>query len=450
MTNYGSVFGSQAYTGGVIGAMTQNVAPYDGVITVFEPTFIRNEANVTGQTVVGGLVGRIDLNNAIRLINTEDEGQANWSYNGSIDSNIYEITTNTSYAGGLFGVLSTMGHQIDSVFSTAVVQTSVDSSSNEGNYIGGLVGYMNGGTFRYSFVSLPGNQNVNAITDMVHGNNYVGGLVGNMALGTLDTCYVQGFKYDNNLTTARGGVAGVAATVATIKDTWALYLTADPTYQSVPANAYGNYILSFYSANDGAMSATIDEMFVFAGLIPDSAVSRAHATGTANEIAAKKGSISLGITLPSVGIITGYDQKAQVVFYNGSGYEDPFEHAFEAAANDSNEHNLFLRLSASTEGSVIIAKTSVRFGSISNYTNSTAWEEKYLYIGKTGLYKIDVVDHPTDDGNYHRGSYQTSYSFDYSATGNYVKTSRDLTFEYEKYSAVVKMYDENIPVKTIE
>lgn len=436
MTNYGSVVGSQAYTGGVIGAMTQNVAPYDGVITVFEPTFIRNEANVTGQTVVGGLVGRIELNNAIRLINTEDEGQANWSYNGNIDSTIYHITTNTSYAGGLFGTLSTMGHQIESVFSTAVVKTSVGSSSNEGNYIGGLVGYMNGGTFRYSFVSLPGNQNVNATTDMVRGNNYVGGLVGNMALGTLDTCYVQGFKYDNNLTTARGGVAGVAATVATIKDTWALYLTADPTYQSVPASAYGNYILSFYSANDGAMNAYIDEMFVFAGLIPDSAVSRTHATGTANEIEAKKGSISLGITLPSVGTITGYDQKAQVVFYNGSGYEDPFEHAFEAAANDSNEHNLFLRLSASTEGSVIIAKTSVRFGSISNYTNSTAWEEKYLYIGKTGLYKVDVVDHPTDDGNYHRGSYQTSYSFDYSATGNYVKTSRDLTFQYAKYSAV--------------
>lgn len=436
MTNYGSVVGSQAYTGGVIGAMTQNVAPYDGVITVFEPTFIRNEANVTGQTVVGGLVGRIELNNAIRLINTEDEGQANWSYNGNIDSTIYQITTNTSYAGGLFGTLSTMGHQIESVFSTAVVKTSVGSSSNEGNYIGGLVGYMNGGTFRYSFVSLPGNQNVNATTDMVRGNSYVGGLVGNMALGTLDTCYVQGFKYDNNLTTARGGVAGVAATVATIKDTWALYLTADPTYQSVPANAYGNYILSFYSANDGAMNAYIDEMFVFAGLIPDSAVSRAHATGSANEIEAKKGSISLGITLPSVGTITGYDQKAQVVFYNGSGYEDPFEHAFEAAANDSNEHNLFLRMSASTEGSVIIAKTSVRFGSISNYTNSTAWEEKYLYIGKTGLYKVDVVDHPTDDGNYHRGSYQTSYSFDYSATGNYVKTSRDLTFQYAKYSAV--------------
>ncbi len=436
MTNYGSVVGSQAYTGGVIGAMTQNVAPYDGVITVFEPTFIRNEANVTGQTVVGGLVGRIELNNAIRLINTEDEGQANWSYNGNIDSTTYQITTNTSYAGGLFGTLSTMGHQIESVFSTAVVKTSVGSSSNEGNYIGGLVGYMNGGTFRYSFVSLPGNQNVDTTTDMVRGNNYVGGLVGNMALGTLDTCYVQGFKYDNNLTTARGGVAGVAATVATIKDTWALYLTADPTYQSVPANAYGNYILSFYSANDGAMNAYIDEMFVFAGLIPDSAVSRAHATGSAGEIEAKKGSISLGITLPSVGTITGYDQKAQVVFYNGSGYEDPFEHAFEAAANDSNEHNLFLRLSASTEGSVIIAKTSVRFGSISNYTNSTAWEEKYLYIGKTGLYKVDVVDHPTDDGNYHRGSYQTSYSFDYSATGNYVKTSRDLTFQYAKYSAV--------------
>ena len=406
MTNYGSVVGSQAYTGGVIGAMTQNAAPYDGVITVFEPTFIRNEANVTGQTVVGGLVGRIELNNAIRLINTEDEGQANWSYNGNIDSTTYEITTNTSYAGGLFGTLSTMGHQIESVFSTAVVKTSVGSSSNEGNYIGGLVGYMNGGTFRYSFVSLPGNQNVNATTDMVRGNNYVGGLVGNMALGTLDTCYVQGFKYDNNLTTARGGVAGVAATVATIKDTWALYLTADPTYQSVPANAYGNYILSFYSANDGAMNAYIDEMFVFAGLIPDSAVSRAHATGSAGEIEAKKGSISLGITLPSASTVTNFTTKVQVVFYDGSGYEQAYAGAFEVSANDSAGSNLFIRLSSSND-SFIIAKTGVRFGSITDYTSEEAWEAKYVAL--SSAYKIDVIS-PVENSNTYDGKYVTQYS----------------------------------------
>jgi hypothetical protein len=139
--------------------------------------------------------------------------------------------------------------------------------------------------------------------------------------------------------------------------------------------------------------------------------------------------------LPVVGTITNYNQKAQVTFYDGSGYEEAYQYAFEAGANDSTGNNLFIRVDSSAE-SVIIAKTAIRFGSITNYTNASRWEEKYLYIGESGLYKIDVAEHPTDDGNNHKGNYQTSYSFDHSATGNYVYTSRYLTFQYAKYSEV--------------
>ena len=437
MVNYGTINATGSCVGGIVGAMVQSTGAYSGVITVFEPTFIRNEADVFGGEYVGGLIGNVELNNAVRLINTKEEGQANWSYNGSVDTT-FTVQTATNYAGGLFGRLSTMGHQFTSVFSTTQVRSGAGSGSSDGKYIGGLVGYMNGGTFNLCFVTVPGTQVVSTTTSLVQGNAYVGGLAGEIALGTFDNCYVQGYKFDGNLSNTKGGVAGVAATVATVKDTWALYLTTDPDYRTVPANSNGKYIVSFCSGSDGAMNATISELFVFAGLLDDSAIAsdRHRATGTsAGEITATKGSISLGITLPGVGTITNYAQKAQVTFYNGSGYEEAYEHAFEAGANDSAGNNLFIRIGSSSE-SVIIAKTAIRFGSVSNYTNSSSWEEKYLYIGKTGLYKIDVADHPTDDGNYHRGNYQTSYSYDYSATGNYVYTSRYLTFQYAKYSEV--------------
>ena len=461
------------YVGGLVGGMVTNdivitdnddnvVVDYTGVSSVVAPTQFRNTGKVSGRYYVGGFVGATKENVALHITNdqvpadtvggTVTEANANnntWSYNGDIDSASGQIT-GLGYVGGLFGELGAAGHQIQGVFSTAVVGTTASSTSSDGTHIGGLIGIMNGGTLTQCFVTTPKDTAVNIESNLITGNVNVGGLVGHMAIGKLDSCYMQGFKFDNNVSAVKGGVAGVATSIANIGNTWALYLTSDPTYSSVPANTYGKYILSFFSGNVGAKPATIEEIFVFAGLLKSTkTINATHGT-----VSATSGKVSLGITLPTVGKITDFATKAQVVFYDGSGYETAYGQAFDLAGNSGND--LYIRFNSANE-SIIIAKAGIRFGSITDYGKADSWESKYVHLGGdaiSGLYKIEVTgpsdqtdETPCDSDSTHStdpekiepnfvGCYQTQYSYDRSGTGNYVLTSRHLSFEYEIYSAV--------------
>ena len=458
------------YVGGLVGGMVTNdivitdnddnvVVDYTGVSSVVAPTQFRNTGKVSGRYYVGGFVGATKENVALHITNdqvpadtvggTVTEANANnntWSYNGDIDSASGQIT-GLGYVGGLFGELGAAGHQIQGVFSTAVVGTTASSTSSDGTHIGGLIGIMNGGTLTQCFVTTPKDTAVNIESNLITGNVNVGGLVGHMAIGKLDSCYMQGFKFDNNVSAVKGGVAGVATSIANIGNTWALYLTSDPTYSSVPANTYGKYILSFFSGNVGAKPATIEEIFVFAGLLKSTnTINATHGT-----VSATSGKVSLGITLPTVGKIIDFDTKAQVVFYDGSGYETAYGQAFDLAGNSGND--LYIRFNSANE-SIIIAKAGIRFGSITDYGSADSWESKYVHLGGdeiSGLYKIEVTgppkqtpcysdsDHSTDPEKIQPnfvGCYQTQYSYDRSGTGNYISTSRHLSFEYEMYSAV--------------
>ena len=436
MINSGVVSGAE-YIGGIIGGtITCPIDGFDGVETVVNPTTFKNTGNIHGNYYVGGFIGDVTDTVAIRLTNTEGTRDVNeWSHNGHLDD---ETTiTALSYAGGLFGKLGTGGHQITSVFSTSKV---TGSTTSDGLNIGGLVGHMNGGTLTLCFVTPPGSTNILPSTpNRVVGVRFVGGLVGNMAIGTLDNCYAQGFKY-SDVTAEKGGVVG-AGGVVTIKDTWALYITNNPTYSTVPANSYGKYILAF----DGGMNATIDEMLVFAGLMPDSAINTANkhkATGTmAGEITAEKGKISVGITLPESETVTDYSTQVQVVFYDGSGYEEAYKDAFDNANNDS-AGNLFIRLDQSS-GSIIIAKTPIRFGSITKYVPDTdseediqecldSWQSAYKKLDST--YGIIVESHPILESDKYKGNYQTTYDFNGNTAGGQVFTSKPLSFEYGRNS----------------
>ena len=436
MINSGVVSGA-SYVGGIIGGtITCPIDGFDGVETVVNPTTFKNTGNIHGNYYVGGFIGDVTDTVAIRLTNTEGTRDVNeWSHNGHLDD---ETTiTALSYAGGLFGKLGTGGHQITSVFSTSKV---IGSTTSDGLNIGGLVGHMNGGTLTLCFVTPPGSTDILPSTpNRVVGVRFVGGLVGNMAIGTLDNCYAQGFKY-SDVTAEKGGVVG-AGGVVTIKDTWALYITNNPTYSTVPANSYGKYILAF----DGGMNATIDEMLVFAGLMPDSAINTAvkhKATGTmAGEITAEKGKISVGITLPESETVTDYSTQVQVVFYDGSGYEEAYKDAFDNANNDT-YGNLFIRLDQSS-GSIIIAKTPIRFGTITKYVPDSSsqediqecldsWQNAYKKLDST--YGIIVESHPILESNIYKGNYQTTYDFNGNTDGGQVFTSKPLRFEYGRNS----------------
>ncbi|MBR2485603.1 MAG: hypothetical protein IKB54_04525, partial [Clostridia bacterium] len=435
MINSGAVSGA-SYVGGIIGVtITCPINGFDGVETVVNPTTFKNTGNIHGNYYVGGFIGDVSDTVAIRLTNTAGTRDVNeWSHNGHLDD---ETTiTALSYAGGLFGKLGTGGHQITSVFSTSKV---TGSTTSDGLNIGGLVGHMNGGTLTLCFVTTPGSTDILPTTsNRVVGVRFVGGLVGNMAIGTLDNCYAQGFKY-SDVTAEKGGVVG-AGGVVTIKDTWALYITNNPTYSTVPANSYGKYILAF----DGGMNATIDEMLVFAGLMPDSAINtenKHNATGsTDGEITAEKGKISVGITLPEMeDPVENYSTPVQVVFYDGSGYEEAYKDAFDNANNDS-AGNLFIRLDQSS-GSIIIAKTPIRFGTITKYVPDSSsqediqecldsWQSAYKKLDST--YGIIVESHPILESNIYKGNYQTTYDFNGNTAGGQVFTSKPLHFEYGK------------------
>ena len=436
MINSGAVSGA-SYVGGIIGGtITCPIDGFDGVETVVNPTTFKNTGNIHGNYYVGGFIGDVTDTVAIRLTNTEGTREVNeWSHNGHLDD---ETTiTALSYAGGLFGKLGTGGHQITSVFSTSKV---IGSTTSDGLNIGGLVGHMNGGTLTLCFVTTPGSTDILPSTpNRVEGVKFVGGLVGNMAIGTLDNCYAQGFKY-SDVTAEKGGVVG-AGGVVTIKDTWALYITNNPTYSTVPANSYGKYILAF----DGGMNATIDEMLVFAGLMPDSEINTENkhkATGTmAGEITAEKGKISVGITLPESETVTDYSTQVQVVFYDGSGYEEAYKDAFDNANNDT-YGNLFIRLDQSS-GSIIIAKTPIRFGTITKYVPDSSsqediqecldsWQNAYKKLDST--YGIIVESHPILESNIYKGNYQTTYDFNGNTDGGQVFTSKPLRFEYGRNS----------------
>ena len=476
MSNTANISGgiTSDYVGGLVGGMVTNdivvtdndgnvVVDYTGVSSVVAPTQFRNTGRVSGRYYIGGFVGATKENVALHITNdqvpadtvggTVTEANANnntWSYNGDIDSASGQIT-GLGYVGGLFGELGAAGHQIQGVFSTAVVGTTASSTSSDGTHIGGLIGIMNGGTLTQCFVTTPKDTAINIESNLITGNVNVGGLVGYMAIGKLDSCYMQGFKFDNNVSAVKGGVAGVATSIANIGNTWALYLTSDPTYSSVPANTYGKYILSFFSGSDGAKPATIEEIFVFAGLLKSTTTINA----TNGTVSATSGKVSLGITLPEVDKkIDNFDTKAQVVFYDGSGYETAYGQAFDLAGNSGND--LYIRFNSANE-SIIIAKAGIRFGSITDYGSADSWESKYVYLGGdeiSGLYKIEVTGPPEqteqtscDSDSAHStnpkkvepnfvGCYQTQYSYDRSGTGNYILTSRHLSFEYEMYSAV--------------
>ena len=128
---------------------------------------------VSGRYYVGGFVGATKENVALHITNdqvpadtvggTVTEANANnntWSYNGDIDSASGQIT-GLGYVGGLFGELGAAGHQIQGVFSTAVVGTTASSTSSDGTHIGGLIGIMNGGTLTQCFVTTPKDTAVN-------------------------------------------------------------------------------------------------------------------------------------------------------------------------------------------------------------------------------------------------------------------------------------------------
>ena len=433
------------YVGGIIGGTIANTGDYSALETIINIDIMQNFASVSGTNYVGGLIGEVSSSVALHIRNALNNnglsvGGDDWTHNGSLTSNGDSTISATADAvGGLVGKLSLMGHQLVGVFNTMPV-------IGGGQYVGGLVGVMDGGAITNSFVSIPGTDVVTSSTNLVNGGSNVGGLVGMVNAGTLTDNFVQGFNF-GIVSANRGGVVGVAQAVANINNSWALYITGTKdsvTHKTTSANSYGKYVLTY-----NASTATIGEMLVYAGLIENSTIAsdNDYIEASNNTVTMEKGKVSFGLALPEAGDQGDSKSKDQLTFYDGSGYETPFPDAFDGAANDSttDAKMLYVRLSKSSSTSLIIAATPANFGTVSDYDSKLAWENAYFNIGEDGLYVAEMYNGLnadgtgtaiTEDGVY-KPNYQIKYKYDRAT--EYVYVSVEITKSYGKETPVAPL-----------
>ena len=224
----GDVTGTGDRVGGLIGYVTHNDYPNNGIDTVYASGNVMGvnavggligavgdagaglmgragyifgahaSGTVTGSSYVGGLVGELhaaDMRNSYSTGNVTGSngvgGLVGYNTN-SIDgsyatSNVTSISSGSSIGGlvGLNGDGSTSNVAISNSYSAGLV------NGNSGSYTGGLVGTNNKGSISNSYS-----------TSIVNGNNYVGGLVGQTNSGAITSSHATG------RVTATGYLAG--------------------------------------------------------------------------------------------------------------------------------------------------------------------------------------------------------------------------------------------------
>ncbi len=445
----GTITANGNYVGGIVGAIIGNNSTS---ITKFAPNFARNTANISAGNYVGGIVGAVLGSNVISLENAENSNADTWSYNGTSTGNNVSTIGGTDYVGGIAGYLDGGNNLFTGVFSTANVGGA--------SYVGGLVGQVKGGTFNSCFVTEPGTKLVDFSTDKVKATTqYAGGIAGSAdgANVSFNDCYVQGFKW-SRVGTSSGGVAGYASSTVKFENSWALYLAVNADYTTVSKNANGKYIIadpeSTSSGSTSVSTATIYEMLVFAGLQANTTL-----TNTSNMRAVKttsqagKGIIPLGITLPThSGALTNDTDKVQLVFYDVSGTETATNNAFNAENDSStNATMLYIYLAIGKE-SMSVCRRQVVFNNVSDYTNTTAWQNAYLSLTKPIQYRENQYKATvslTNTAGPYEGAFQITFIANYSVSGGtlsgaYVFVSRNTTFSYSKNSSVAPLIIANM------
>ncbi len=222
---------------------------------------IVNPGTITSGQNIGGLVG---VNNGGNITNSYATGDV--------------TTTNSNDVGGLVGVNNaislTSGNIANSYASGAV--------TSSGSYIGGLVGYNNGGIISGSHAG------DGAVTDTGASTQYVGGLVGNntvngVLIGTIIDSYATGDVVAGSSSYV-GGLVGVNYGVITASAPGLTYAKGNVTgdidvgglvgqnFRTISyANAYGNVtgvnfvggFVGFNNSGTPGLPATIDHSNAF-------------------------------------------------------------------------------------------------------------------------------------------------------------------------------------------
>lgn len=381
---------------------------------------IANRGNVTGKDYVGGIVGAVLDNARLEFVNPQYDGKksdgslASASELASVYDNIYKFNgyhtyiisggSNTTdsivgekYVGGIAGYLGSGAHLLQRVVSR------INFTNDSATYVGGITGYMQNGTIENCMTPYTGL--VTGITidsyNVYHGASNVGGIVGYLEAGKVVDSISTGMKFDGfaDSNNTVGGVVGSATQNAKVENSWAIFVSATPTYSSVPANEWGkfvvisntikyvpNYIelarmIGLYNFNISAVASTTNA----------SLYKLNSENNVVSDYSAEFGELSISASVPA--------NNQQLVFYNASGRDVVSDNTFSVFQNDNSK--LYMRLKAFGDGaqnSMIVAIADVKFTNIApfpniNYTdgNENA-EQGYVKPSNSDKYSADVTN----------------------------------------------------------
>ena len=315
-------------------------------IVTFKPSSAKNIGGIYGTNNVGGLVGGVFKKALIYLENAVTNAD-NPTFDVSNGANVY----GTNNVGGIVGYLEQESHVLNRVVNTGVI------GATNASYVGGLVGYMIGGTISNSVSASP-KTDLDETTNLYLGSKYVGGLVGFMQGGSLENSLSTGFKFDgNNTSITKGGVVGDKLSPI-IEGSWTIYIATDPTYSTVSLNKNGKYVLIDESV--------VSEVGSFAYLL---AMAGITTQTTYIDYVFKQGELLIGVEYPTKtnfgDVSDTATQPKQLAFYDVSGSDSVMSTPTTVFASA----NGIVRMGVSmTDGdSYSVCKYDVLFSDISKF-----------------------------------------------------------------------------------
>lgn len=324
-------------------------------IVTFKPSSAKNIGGIYGTNNVGGLVGGVFKKALIYLENAVTSAD-NPTFDVSNGANVY----GTNNVGGIVGYLEQESHVLNRVVNTGVI------GATNASYVGGLVGYMIGGTISNS-VSASSKTAPDETTNLYLGSKYVGGLVGFMQGGSLENSLSTGFKFDgNNTSITKGGVVGDKLSPI-IEGSWTIYIATAPTYSTVSLNKNGKYVLIDESV--------VSEVGSFAYML---AMAGITTQTTYSNYVFKQGELLIGVEYPTKvnfgDVSDTATQPEQLAFYDVSGSDSVMSTPTTVFASA----NGIVRMGVSmADGdSYSICKCDVLFKDIAKFTKEITDQEQ--------------------------------------------------------------------------
>ncbi|CAG0954608.1 partial Heme/hemopexin-binding protein, partial [Geobacteraceae bacterium] len=248
---------TNSYATGEVTGTGDNVGGLVGYTNGSNPIIDNSYATgpVTGNNYVGGLVGSINSSNITISNNSHADG----------------LVTGNSYVGGLVGSVNS-GGTINISDAYAIGGVKADINPN-GQYIGGLVGYLYGGGYGYGSGSEITNSHASGIVTAGDSSSNVGGLIG----------------YNENVAITDSDASG-AVTAGAYGDSVGGLVGNNSNGAITSSHATGKVTVGAYSSNVGGL----------VGNNADSAIDGSYATG---EVAAD------AATGQYVGGLVGYNNS---------------------------------------------------------------------------------------------------------------------------------------------